>query len=56
MNNYFKMCTLHDVLSSKIRFIYTSTVTGSDSYSRKKNDAYAILYIRKCDPGKVHLD
>ena len=30
------MCTLHDILSSKIRFIDTSTVTGSDSYSRKK--------------------
>ena len=29
------MCTLHDFHSSKIRFIYTSTVTGSDSCSGK---------------------
>ena len=34
------MCTLHDFLSSKVRFIYTSTVTGSHSCSRK-NYAYA---------------
>ena len=25
------MCTLHDYLSSKVRFIHTSTVTGSNS-------------------------
>ena len=25
------MCTLHDFLSSKVRFIHTSTVTGSES-------------------------
>ena len=30
------MCTLHDLLSSKIRFIHTSTVTGSHSCSEKK--------------------
>ena len=34
------MCTLHDFLSYKIRFIHTSTVTGSHSCSRKKY-AYA---------------
>ena len=27
-NNLKKMCTLHDFISSKIRFIHTSTVTG----------------------------
>ena len=38
MNNKLKtlMCTLHDYLSSKVRFIHTSTVTGSDSCSGKK--------------------
>ena len=30
------MCTLHDFLSSKVRFIHTSTVIGSDSSSGKK--------------------
>ena len=25
--------SLHDFLTSKVRFIHTSTVTGSDSYS-----------------------
>ena len=34
------MCTLHTFLSSKVRFIQTSTVTGSDSVSGK-NYAYA---------------
>ena len=34
------MCTLHDFLSCKIRFIHTSTVTGSHSCSGK-NYAYA---------------
>ena len=34
------MCTLHDFLSSKVRFIHTSTVTGSHSCS-EKNYAYA---------------
>ena len=29
------MCTLHDFLSSKIRFIHTSTVTESHSSSGK---------------------
>ena len=29
-------CTLHDFLSSKVRFIHTSTVTESDSCSGKK--------------------
>ena len=29
------MCTLHDFLSSKARFIHTSTVTGSHSCSGK---------------------
>ena len=33
-------CTLHDFLSSKVRFIHTSIVTGSDSCSIK-NYAYA---------------
>ena len=33
------MCTLYDFLSGKIRFIQTSTVTGSHSCSRK-NYAY----------------
>ena len=33
------MCTLHDFLSSKVRFIDTSTVTGSHSCSGK-NYAY----------------
>ena len=36
------MYTLHDFLSSKIRFIHTSTVTGSHSCSGK-NYAYASL-------------
>ena len=30
------MCTLHDFLSSKVRFIHTSTVTGSHSCSGEK--------------------
>ena len=30
------MCTLHDFLSSKVRFMHTSTGTGSYSSSRKK--------------------
>ena len=30
------MCTLHDFLNNKIRFVYTSTVTGSHSCSGKK--------------------
>ena len=34
------MCTLHDFLSRKARFIHKSTVTGSDSCSGKKY-AYA---------------
>ena len=34
------MCTLYDFLTSKIRFIHTSTVTGSHSCSGK-NYAYA---------------
>ena len=34
------MCTLHDFLSSKVKFFYTSTVTGLDSCSGK-NYAYA---------------
>ena len=34
------MCTLHDFLNSKVRFIHASTVTGSDSCSGK-NYAYA---------------
>ena len=34
------MCTLHDFLSSKVRFTDTSTVTGSHSCS-EKNYAYA---------------
>ena len=34
------MCTLHDFLSSKVRFIHRSTVTGSHSCSGK-NYAYA---------------
>ena len=29
------MCTLNDFLSIKVRFIHTSTVTGSDSFSGK---------------------
>ena len=29
------MCTLHDILSNKIRFIHTSTVTGSQYCSGK---------------------
>ena len=43
MNNKLKtlMCTLHDYLSSKVRFIHTSTVTGSDSCSGQKKYAYA---------------
>ena len=34
------ICTLHAFLSSKVRFIHTSTVTGSDSCPGK-NYAYA---------------
>ena len=34
------MCTLHDFLSSKVGFIHTRTVTGSDSCTGK-NYAYA---------------
>ena len=34
------MCTLHDFHSSKVRFIHTSTVTGSNSCS-EKNYEYA---------------
>ena len=34
------MCTLHDFLSNKVRFIHTSTVTGLDSCPGK-NYAYA---------------
>ena len=30
------MCAIHDFFSSKVRFIYTSTVTGLHSCSRKK--------------------
>ena len=30
------MCTLSDFLGSEVRFIHTSTVTGSHSCSRKK--------------------
>ena len=30
------MCTLHDLLSSKVRFIDTTSVTGSHSCSGKK--------------------
>ena len=32
------MCTLHNFLSSKVRFIHTSTVTRSDSCSGKNYD------------------
>ena len=42
------MCTLHDYLSSKVRFIQTSTVTGSDSCSGKKlrvGLAYILFYM-----------
>ena len=44
MNHNFKHCpvqsSLHDFLSCKVRFIYTSTVTGSD-FCSGKNYAYA---------------
>ena len=36
--------SLHDFLSSKVRFIHTSTVTGSDSCSGK-NYAYILLLL-----------
>ena len=39
--------TLHDFLSSKVRFIHTSTVTGLHSCSGKKlrvHLAYILLY------------
>ena len=39
------MCTLHDFLSNKIRFIDTSTVSGSHSCSGKKY-AY-ILFVKQ---------
>ena len=42
------MCTLHDFLSSKVRFIYTNTVTGSHSCSGKKlrvRLAYILLMV-----------
>ena len=35
-NSNIVMCTLHDFLCSKVRFIHTSTVTGSHSCSGKK--------------------
>ena len=38
------MCTLHDFLSNKIRFIHTSTGTGSHSCS-EKNYAYASVHL-----------
>ena len=50
MNNNFKntvMCTLHDFLRSKVRFIHTSTVTGSDSCSQKKMRVL-LVYILLC--------
>ena len=34
------MCTLHDLHSNKVRFIYTSTVTGLDSCYIKKNEHF----------------
>ena len=45
------MCTLNDFLGITVRFIHTSTVTGSDSFSRKKKKlrvrfAYILLLLQ----------
>ena len=39
------MCTLHDFFSSKVKFIYTSTVTRSHSCYGKK---YAYASRKSC--------
>ena len=49
MNNNFKhchMCTLHDFLSSKVRFIHTSTATRSQSCPGKKTTRKLRVHLK----------
>ena len=45
LNIAIAICTLHDFLSSNVRFIHTSTVTKSHSCYRKKTTRTPCLHL-----------